>query len=118
MTENEITERTIGAAIEVHSVLGPGLLESIYEECLCWELSQAGLKFQRQVNLPVNHKGLKLTSAYRMDLLVEETVVVEIKSTEEMPPIYAAQVLTYKRIVNNYLGLPPRLRVSASKGTS
>ena len=137
MTENEITERVIGAAIEVRRHLGPGLLESIYEECLCFELSQAGLRFQRQVCLPINYKGLKLESAYRMDLLVEDEVVVEIKATEEMPPVFAAQVLTYlksadkpvgllinfnvpilkdglKRIVNRYLGLPPRLRVSAS----
>jgi GxxExxY protein len=105
MTENELTERIIGAAIEVHRHLGPGLLESIYEECLCHELSQLGLRFQRQVPLPIVYKGIKLESAYKMDLLVEDTVVVEIKATEGTPPVYAAQVLTYLKSSNKRLGL-------------
>lgn len=139
MTENEITEKVIGAAIEVHRTIGPGLLESMYEECLCIELKSMGIHFKRQVHLPINYKGVKLESSYRMDLLIEDRVVVEIKATEDTPPIHAARVLTYlrssnlpvgllinfnvvllkdglKRIVNSYLGPPPRLRVSASKG--
>jgi GxxExxY protein len=136
---NEVTEKIIGAAIEVHRHLGPGLLESAYEECLCYELDQAGLRFERQVHLPVYYKGLELQGAYRMDVVVEDAVVVEIKATEQMIPLYAAQVLTYlksahkavgllinfnvpvlkdglKRIVNEHLGPTPRLRVSASIG--
>ena len=105
MTENEITERIIGAVIEVHRHLGPGLLESIYEECLCYELNQIGLCFQRQVPLPINYKGIKLESAYKMDLLVEDAIVVEIKATEDTPPVYAAQVLTYLKSSNKRLGL-------------
>jgi len=134
MELNEITERIIGAAIEVHRHLGPGLLESAYEECLCYELNQLGLKFQRQVHLPIHYKGIQLQSAHRMDLVVEDSVVVELKATEEMPPLYSAQVLTYLRSAHKPLGLllnfnvpvlrdgikrianSPRLSVSASIG--
>jgi GxxExxY protein len=105
MTESELTERIIGAAIEVHRQLGAGLLESIYEECLCYELNQKGLRFQRQVHLPINYKGIKLESAYKMDLLVEDTVVVEIKATEGTLPIHAAQVLTYLKASQKRVGL-------------
>ena len=141
MMENDLTERIIGAAIEVHRHLGPGLLESIYEECLCYELSQAQLRFRRQVPLPIAYKGLKLASAYKMDLVVEEAVIIEIKATEDSPAIHSAQLLTYlkasnlsvgllinfnvetlkdglKRVVTNYQGPPPRLRASASNGVS
>ena len=136
MELNEITEKIIGAAIEVHRHLGPGLLESAYEECLCYELNQAGLMFQRQVHLPISYKGILLQSAHRMDLIVEDAVVVELKATEEMPPLYSAQLLTYlkssqkpvgllinfnvpvlkegiRRVANS--GASPRLCVSASK---
>ena len=85
MEINEITERIIGAAIEVHRHLGPGLLESAYEECLCYELSRSGLRFERQVHLPIRYKGILLQAAHRMDLVVENAVVVELKATEEMP---------------------------------
>jgi len=139
---NEVTDRVIGAAIEVHRHLGPGLLESAYEECLCYELSRAGLRFERQVPLPVEYKGLRLDCAYRLDLLVEGVVLVELKAIEDLRPIHKAQVLTYlraaqkqvgllinfnvevlkngvSRIVNDYLGEPPRdlrvLRASALK---
>ena len=105
MTEDELTERIIGAAIEVHRQLGAGLLETIYEECLCYELSQKGLRFQRQVHLPITYKGIKLESAYKMDLLVEDTVVVEIKATEGTLPVHAAQVLTYLKASQKRLGL-------------
>ena len=105
MNENELTEKIIGAAIEVHRHLGPGLLESIYEECLCYELNVIGLRFQRQIPLPVSYKGMKLESGYKMDLLIEDAVVVEIKATEQTPPIHAAQVLTYLKASNKRIGL-------------
>lgn len=105
MELNEITERIIGAAIEVHRHLGPGLLESAYEECLCYELSQSRLRFARQVHLPIRYKGILLQAAHRMDLLVEDQVVVELKATEEMPPLYSAQMLTYLRSAQKRVGL-------------
>ncbi len=105
MELNEITEKIIGAAIEVHRHLGPGLLESAYEECLCYELSQLGLCFERQVHLPIHYKGIRLQAAHRMDLIVEEAVVVELKATEEMPPLFSAQVLTYLKSSNKKVGL-------------
>ena len=115
MTESELTERIIGAAIEVHRQLGAGLLESIYEECLCYELNQKGLRFQRQVHLPINYKGIKLESAYKMDLLVEDTVVVEIKATEGTLPIHAAQVLTYLKASQKRVGLRINFNVPVLK---
>jgi len=103
--ENDLTDRIIGAAIEVHRHLGPGLLEAVYEECLCYELSQRGLKFQRQAPLPINYKGIKFESAYRMDLVVEDAIVIEIKATEEMLPVHSAQLLTYLKSSNKRVGL-------------
>jgi len=102
---NEITERIIGAAIEVHRHLGPGLLESAYEECLCYELNQAGLRFERQVHLPIRYKGILLQCSHQMDLVVEDSVVVELKATEEMPPLYSAQLLTYLKSAQKEVGL-------------
>src|SRR5882672_9372145 len=103
--ENAVTEKIIGAAIEVHRCLGPGLLESAYEECLCYELSQLGLRFERQVRLPVQYKTLKLDCGYRMDLVVEDAIVVEIKSIEDLLPIHDAQLLTYLRASEKRVGL-------------
>jgi GxxExxY protein len=103
--ENTITDRIIGGAIEVHRHLGPGLLESAYEECLCYELSQAGLSFQRQVATPVNYKGLKLDCAYRLDLVVEDSVIVEIKAIDALIPIHSSQLLTYLKSLNKRVGL-------------
>ncbi len=103
--ENEITEKIIGAAIEVHRHLGPGLLESAYEECLCYELSQYGLKFRRQLPVPVFYKGINLDCDYRLDLIVEDAVIVEIKSVETMISVYAAQLLTYLKLCNKRIGL-------------
>jgi len=103
--ENVLTEKIIGAAIEVHRHLGPGLLETAYEECLCYELSQQGIRFQRQVALPVCYKGLKLDCNYRLDLVVEDTVVVELKATEELLPVHSAQLLTYLKSSNKRIGL-------------
>ena len=82
--EDRITEKIIGAAIEIHRVLGPGLLESAYEECLCYELSQRDLQFKRQVPLPVTYKGIKLACGYKMDLLVDDLVIVELKTVESL----------------------------------
>jgi GxxExxY protein len=103
--ENQITEKIIGAAIEVHRHLGPGLLESAYEECLCYELSQSGLFFQRQLAVPVLYKGIKLDCGYRVDLLVEDAVIVEVKSVEMMIPVFSAQLLTYLKLCKKRVGL-------------
>lgn len=107
MNENvdELTENIIGAAIEVHRVLGPGLLESAYEACLCRELSVRKLHFQKQVPLPVQYKGLQLEAGYRLDLLVEDKDVVEIKSVDELVPVHQTQLLTYLRLSHKRIGL-------------
>src|ERR687885_427148 len=89
---NQITEKIIGCAIEVHRALGPGLLESAYEECVCYELYQAEMKFRRQVPLPVAYKGVKLDCGYRLDLVVEDFVVVEFKAVENLLPVHEAQL--------------------------
>jgi GxxExxY protein len=115
LQENEITEKVIGAAIEVHRHLGPGLLESAYEECLCYELSRLGVQFERQVHLPVNYKGLHLDCAYRLDFLVEGIVIVEMKAIEEVLPIHKSQVLTYLRAANKHVGLLINFNVQALK---
>jgi GxxExxY protein len=98
----------IGAAIEVHRVVGPGLPESAYEECLAHELTLQGLRIERQLPLPLNYKGLILPQAYRIDLLVEQLVVVEIKAIEHLDPIHTSQVLTYLRMK----GLRPGLLIN------
>jgi GxxExxY protein len=95
----------IGAAIEVHRSLGPGLLESAYEECLCYELSAAGLNYRRQVDLPVTYKSVRLDCGYRMDLVVEGQLVVELKTVENILPIHEAQLLTYLRLSGIRTGL-------------
>jgi len=102
---NAITSGVIAAAIEVHRHLGPGLLESAYQECICYELSQIGLSFTREVALPLNYKGLKLDCSYRIDLLVEDSVLVELKSVEQLIPIHSAQLLTYLRASHKQIGL-------------
>jgi len=105
MELNRITESIIGAAIEVHRALGPGLLESAYEECLCRELSLREIPFERQRPLPVEYKGTTLDCGYRLDLLVMGTVVVEIKAVESIEPIHEAQLLTYLKLGGWKLGL-------------
>ena len=102
---NAITHGIIAAAIEVHRHLGPGLLESSYQECLCYELSRMGLSFAREVHLPLSYKGLRLDCSYRVDLLVEDIVLVELKSMEQLLPIHSAQLLTYLRASNKPVGL-------------
>ena len=103
--DNEISGKIIGAAIEVHKRLGPGLLESAYEECLCCEMALRGIKFERQISLPLNYKGRHLDCGYRLDLLVEYRLIVELKSVESLEPIYDAQLLTYLKLKNAHLGL-------------
>ena len=98
MSINEITAAIIGAAIDVHRALGPGLLESAYEECLCRELSLRQVPYERQRALPVEYKGLRLDCGYRLDLVVDGQVVVEVKAVEALMPIHEAQVLTYLRL--------------------
>jgi GxxExxY protein len=100
-----LTEMIIGAAIEVHRHTGPGLMESAYEECLCFEFSQLGLGFKRQVNLPILYKGVKLDCGYKMDLVVEDTVVLELKTVEHLLPIHSAQLLTYLKLSGKKIGL-------------
>jgi GxxExxY protein len=101
----ELTERVIGLAIDVHRSLGPGLLESAYEECLSFELDQAGLSYRRQVPLPVIYKDVRLDCGYRMDLVVENKLIIEIKATERLMPIHEAQMITYLRLSGLHLGL-------------
>lgn len=105
MIENEISSKIIGAAIEVHRQLGPGLLESSYEKCLAFELMQNGLKIQTQVPVPVLYKGIKLDVSYRLDIIVEEKVIIEVKTVSELMPIHKAQLLTYLKLTRIKLGL-------------
>ena len=99
------TSPIVGAAIEVHRVLGPGLLESAYEECLCHELHLRGLIFERQVDLRVSYKGLQLDCGYKMDLVVDQQVVLELKCVEKTLPIHEAQLLTYLKLSGKRVGL-------------
>ena len=105
MELNKITETIIGLAIEVHKQLGPGLLESTYEACLHYELEIAGLKVLRQLGLPLIYKEIRLEEGYRLDLLIEDTVVVEIKSVESLTDVHTAQVLTYLKLSGAKVGL-------------
>ncbi len=110
-----LTEGIIGAAIEVHRATGPGLLETAYEECLCRELALRGLPFERQRALPVEYKGLKLDCGYRLDLLVANAVVVEIKTVEQLVPVHTAQLLMYLRLGGWPVGLLINFHVSVLK---
>jgi GxxExxY protein len=105
MEVNDITRIIIGCAIEVHKQLGPGLLESAYEECLAFELEEKGLLFQRQKALPIQYKDIQLEYGYRIDFLVENTVVVELKSVEALHPLHEAQTLTYMKFSDKKVGL-------------
>jgi len=105
MTENEISDKIIGCAIQVHKALGPGLLESAYLECLFYELQLAGLKVEKQKPLPLIYKEIKLDAGYRLDLLVEDKVVIELKSVDAINDIHIAQVLTYLKLSGCKLGL-------------
>jgi GxxExxY protein len=113
--ENQVTEKIIGCAIEIHKTLGPGLLESAYEECLCFELSQCSLSFRRQLPLPLKYKGIKLDCGYVMDLVVEDLVIVELKTVEKLLPIHEAQLLTYLKLYQRSVGLLINFNVPALK---
>ncbi len=102
---DSLTEKIIGAAIDVHRALGPGLLESVYEECLCVELGLRDLRFTSQVELPVEYKERRIDIGYRLDLIVEDNVVVELKAVERLLPIHEAQLLTYLRLGGFSTGL-------------
>ncbi len=102
---NALSREVIGAAIEVHKTLGAGLLESAYEERLCQELKLRGISFERQVDLPIEYKGMKLSAGYRMDIVVDGLLVLELKSIEKISPIHEAQLLTYLRLSKIWLGL-------------
>ena len=105
MRPNEISYTVIGAAMTVHNALGPGLLESAYEKCLCHEFTTVGLQFRRQINLPVGYNGVQISPAYRVDFIVEGRVVVEIKCVEKLLPVHVAQVLSYLKLGGYKLGL-------------
>jgi GxxExxY protein len=105
MHENELSEIIIGSAIKVHKALGPGLLESTYEECLNYELKKSGLKVDKQKALPLVYEEIKLDCGYRIDLIVENKVIIEVKSVEALNDIFLAQVLTYLKLSNCKLGL-------------
>ena len=105
MLDSEITQVIIGAAIEVHKQLGPGLLESAYEECLCHELAIRKMNFERQKPIPLVYKEVKLDCGYRLDILVEDRIVVELKSVDGLGPIHEAIILTYLKLSSHKLGL-------------
>ena len=115
MADKELTHSIIGAAIEVHRTLGPGLLESAYEECIARELTLRGLSFERQKALPVVYKEVKLECGYRVDLLVEGRVIVELKSVEALAPVHDAIVLTYLRLSGAPIGLVINFNVAVLK---
>lgn len=105
MTENEIAKIIVNTAYHIHVKLGPGLLESIYEEIMCFELESEGLMVERQKALPVFWKGLKMDMGYRTDLIVENKVIIELKSIEKIAPVHPKQLLTYLKIADKRLGL-------------
>ena len=105
LAHHELTQQVIGLAIEVHRTLGPGLLESAYEEALCYELIQAGLPFVRQRQLPLLYKNVLLDCHYQIDIIVADTLILEIKAVQELHPVHQAQLLTYLRLSNLRIGL-------------
>lgn len=111
----ELTEKIIGAAIEVHRALGPGLLESVYERALCHELKLRGLSFQQQVPVPLTYKGIDLDFGYRLDLVVENSVILELKTVSHILPVHEAQLLTYMRLTNKPVGLIINFNVAVLK---
>jgi GxxExxY protein len=115
MELNQLSKKIIGCAIEVHKHLGPGLLESAYEECLCHELKLQRIAFERQKELPVKYKGLSLDCAYRLDVVVEKCILLELKAVQEIDPIYEAQLLTYLKLSGLKLGLLINFNVTVLK---
>ena len=102
---NALSSAVIGAAIEVHRNIGPGLLESAYEECLCRELSLQSIPFERQVTLPISYKGIELDGGYRLDILVDNKLVIELKAVDKLQPIHEAQLMTYLKLSGHTIGL-------------
>jgi len=115
MDINHITEAIIGCAIKVHKELGPGLLESAYEECLVYELKQTGLNAERQVPIPVVYKDIKLDCGYRADVLVENKVIIELKTVDAIAPVHEAQILTYLKFAKKEVGLLINFNVTILK---
>ncbi len=115
METNYITEKIIGCAIEVHRSLGPGLLESAYEECLMFELKKVGLSVEQQKPVPVVYKEIKLDCGYRIDILVENTVIIELKTVEAFNPVHEAQILTYMKFSKKEIGLLINFNVTLLK---
>ncbi len=101
---DRVAQQIVDAGFQVHQSLGPGLLESAYEECLAHELTQRDVAFERQVSLPISYKGLRLDAGYRMDLLVARCIVVEVKAVEAVQPIHQAQIMTYLKLSGHRLG--------------
>lgn len=115
MHENDLSYKVIGAAIEVHKSLGPGLLESVYEAALCRDLLEMGLRVESQKGLPFMYKDIEFERGYRMDLLVENKLIIEIKSVETLAPVHFAQTLTYLKLSDNKLALLINFNVSVLK---
>ncbi len=109
MVFDELSNKVIGLAIEVHKNLGPGLLENIYRQCPAYELSESNLKFELEKEIPVNYKGIQFDCNYRIDLLIENTLIIELKSVEILLPVHEAQILTYMKLTQSPIGLwnPP-----------
>jgi GxxExxY protein len=105
MEFDELSKHVIGCAIEVHRILGPGLLESVYEECLAYELTRSGLQVSRQQPLPISYKGQALDAGFRIDLLIEKSLIIELKSVQQLQPIHTAQLLTYMKLSSISVGL-------------
>jgi GxxExxY protein len=115
MEINQITEKIIGCAINVHRCLGPGLLESAYEECMVFELKNAGFKTERQKPVPVIYKDIKLECGYRIDILVENTVIIELKTADAFNPVHEAQIMTYLKFADKNIGLLINFNVTLLK---
>jgi GxxExxY protein len=112
---NELSSKIIGAAIEAHKTLGPGLLESVYEECLAHELMLRGLAFERQKPVPIQYKAVELDCGYRLDLVIENRIILELKACEKLEPIHEAQLLTYLKLTGLQLGLLLNFNVPVMK---
>jgi GxxExxY protein len=115
MDINDLTGQIVGSAIEVHKVLGPGLLESVYEECLCHEFDLRQISYKRQHSVPVQYKGAKLDCGYRIDILVDDRVILELKAVDRLEPIHEAQTLTYLKLTRLKVGLLINFNVSVLK---
>ena len=115
MDRNKLTEIVIGCAIKVHKELGPGLLESVYEECLAYELSKTSIPFVRQKSFPVKYENVSIESGYRVDLLINDELIVEIKAVEQLLPIHQSQILTYMKLLKLNIGLLINFNVTLLK---